>query len=258
MTIQDWNTHRSMCDGDTSSVAKALPAGYIVGRNEDLNSLTIIEFCETSNETGIDEPERCPPDSRGSWFVHHGKPSSDVAHARSARFAAIKGEPEVAQSSMTAIPGLVLHVVMRDRAIDLCGHELLIEGTVGPAPGRAGGTALLFHGGCIRVPHDDVFNGAAGILVATWLRVGPLTRRENAIFSKGHWEAGACPWEMSLVPDCWLSFHIFGKRAHERCVAPCPPRGEWHHVAGVWDGTWQYLYVAVPLRGRRGSNPHSR
>ena len=47
----------------------------IIGRNEELNSLTIIEFYETSNEIGIDELQRCPPDSRDSWFVHHGKPA---------------------------------------------------------------------------------------------------------------------------------------------------------------------------------------
>ena len=31
-------------------------------------------FQETSNEIGIDDLQRCPPDSGNSWFVHHGKP----------------------------------------------------------------------------------------------------------------------------------------------------------------------------------------
>jgi hypothetical protein len=28
---------------------------------------------ETSHEIGIDDLVRCPPNSRSSWFVHHGK-----------------------------------------------------------------------------------------------------------------------------------------------------------------------------------------
>jgi hypothetical protein len=38
----------------------------IIGRNEELNSLTIIEFYQTSNEIGIDELERCPFRKLGS------------------------------------------------------------------------------------------------------------------------------------------------------------------------------------------------
>jgi hypothetical protein len=33
------------------------------------------EFYETSSEIGIDELQRCPPDSSDSWFVHHGNPA---------------------------------------------------------------------------------------------------------------------------------------------------------------------------------------
>lgn len=49
--------------------------GPIIGRNEEWNSTVILEFCERSHEIGIDQYLRCPPDSRESWFVHHGKPA---------------------------------------------------------------------------------------------------------------------------------------------------------------------------------------
>jgi phage-related tail protein len=41
----------------------------------DLDSLTIIEFYEASNEIGFDQLQRRPTDSSDSWFVHHGKPA---------------------------------------------------------------------------------------------------------------------------------------------------------------------------------------
>ncbi len=43
-----------------------------------MNSLTIIEFYEISNEIGIDELERCTPETSDFWFVHHGSPQNEV------------------------------------------------------------------------------------------------------------------------------------------------------------------------------------
>ena len=48
---------------------------------------------------------------------------------------------------------------------------------------------------------------------------------------------------MAVSPDWDLSFHCYGERAHERCTFQSPPRREWHHVAAVWDGERQHLFI---------------
>lgn len=241
-------TVKVLLDGGATVDAKCsmwgnTPLGWLGGGESE----GIVECTRMLLAAGADAGVRS---SRG--YTPHDRARLYGPEELTAFFAEIGAPCELPPDETTALggdgstspEGLVLHVVMREGGPqDLCGHDLEVDGTIAPEVGRAGGTALGFSGGCVRVAHEDGFNAAGGISVATWLRLGSDARDENTIISKGRWERRACPWELGIFPDWDLTFHCYGERAHERCTFQSPPRREWHHIAAVWDGKRQHLYI---------------
>jgi hypothetical protein len=128
-----------------------------------------------------------------------------------------------------------------------------------PSGGKLGGAiALSGNADHLEVADEVAFDCTAGVTVAAWIKPNALDKPWQAIVTKGE---GA--WrlqrnnEASTLEFACTGLQIpggneYGSLFGTREIAP----GEWHHVAGVYDGRQMYLYVDGALdRSQEASGP---
>jgi hypothetical protein len=115
-----------------------------------------------------------------------------------------------------------------------------------PAAGKVGG-ALLFDGDgdYINIGRDSDFDITDQITVSAWIKVNQFDREWQAVIAKGDssWRIQRNQNENSLEFAC-TSLKIpsgapWGNLLGKRSVND----GQWHHVAGIYDGNKMYLII---------------
>ena len=137
-----------------------------------------------------------------------------------------------------------------DKAADSSGngHAANVKGDARwqPAGGKVGGAiALDGDGDYLEVVDESVFDFTAGVTVAAWIKPTAWDKPWQAIVTKGEqaWriqrnnEAGTLEFACTglSIPNGNDYGSLFGAKA----ITP----GEWHHVAGTYDGKKMSLYV---------------
>jgi tetratricopeptide (TPR) repeat protein len=141
------------------------------------------------------------------------------------------------------------------------GHNATVQGNPKwqPAGGKIGG-ALAFDGDgdYLEVADESAFDFAGGVTVAAWIKLNAFDKPWQALVTKGE---GA--WRIQRNNETsMLEFACTGVRVPDnspygslygtKAIAP----GEWHHVAGVYDGAKMYLYVdGIPDASQEAKGP---
>lgn len=128
------------------------------------------------------------------------------------------------------------------------GHTATFRGNPKwqPSGGKFGGAvALSGNGDYLEVADKEAFDATAGVTVAAWIKPAALDKAWQAIVTKGEgaWRIQRNNETNNLefactglkIPNGNEYGSLFGNKAI--------PVGEWHHVAGVYDGKTMYLYL---------------
>ncbi len=152
--------------------------------------------------------------------------------------------------------GLILHYTFdgedNGRAADASGHgnHGKICGTAWTPAGKVGG-ARVFNGtgDCIVVDHDEktgLFPTGAPLSVAAWFKTSAEAPKHQPVLSTHYNGAGRDGYHLRVDSRdhggrvYWVASVEGGAYAvSQRAVND----GEWHHVAGVWDGKQNSLYL---------------
>ncbi|UCD51230.1 MAG: hypothetical protein JSW27_01095 [Phycisphaerales bacterium] len=130
------------------------------------------------------------------------------------------------------------------------GHDGTLIGNVQWKDDQAvGSSSMQFNGnGHVRVPHDPDFDIITQITCAAWVRVDSFDQSWQAIVTKGDtaWRLQRSGATDSLEFAC-TGINVSGT-AHSSILGSVNVNdGQWHHVAGVYDGTTIYLYIDAAL-----------
>ncbi|MCX5644781.1 MAG: tetratricopeptide repeat protein [Phycisphaerae bacterium] len=128
------------------------------------------------------------------------------------------------------------------------GHNATVRGNPKwqPSGGKIGGAiALSGNGDCLEVADESAFDATAGVTVAAWIKANALDKPWQAIVTKGE---GA--WriqrnnETSTLEFACTGVRIPGGNEYGSLLGnKAITLGEWHHIAGVYDGKKMYIYV---------------
>jgi parallel beta-helix repeat protein len=125
-----------------------------------------------------------------------------------------------------------------------------------PSDGRVNG-ALLFDGsgGYVNCGNNSVFNLTNAATVMAWIKVNEFTRNWQAILTKGD-----SAYRLHRHTNTnYINFACNGLSGGNKTWGSTVwgstdvNDGEWHHVAGVYDGSMVYLYVDGYLDGLEAS-----
>lgn len=70
-----------------------------------------------------------------------------------------------------------------------------------------------------------------------------MSSGELAIVSKGQWAANDLPYELTETPGGVIFWQFYDNAGRDSCNPPAPAVGEWHHIAGTYDGESFRSYV---------------
>jgi hypothetical protein len=149
--------------------------------------------------------------------------------------------------------GLVLYMTFEgagDSAIDTSpeGNDGEILDAAVRAPGQEGfGSAISLDGtkSSVRIPHSDSLSITQAITVMAWTFMDDAAQAgdERIIVSKGGWGANDLPYELTETAGGIIYWQFHDDNGHDGCAPPSPPTGEWHHLAGTYDGDSMLGYI---------------
>ena len=104
--------------------------------------------------------------------------------------------------------------------------------------------ALSFDGkSYVAIPNSDSLSPDKEITVMAWVFMNKGASGELAIVSKGQWAANDLPYELTVTPGGVIYWQFYDTGGRDSCSPPSPPAGEWHHIAGTYDGSIFKCYV---------------
>ena len=124
------------------------------------------------------------------------------------------------------------------------GNDGTLSGDPQWAAGKLGG-ALEFDGDgdYVDCGDDPIFNITGQITVACWIRVSQFTVGWQAIFTMGD-DSWRLQRQTTTDNLCWACTGVTGTPGDWWLHGDVNVNdGEWHHAAGVYDGSKYYLYV---------------
>lgn len=121
-------------------------------------------------------------------------------------------------------------------------------------PGDKGGAVEFGEGAWGEVPHDDAFHLTTAMTLACWARIdGDFGHQQMAIEKGPVWGPG----EYSLLPDfedrTLFQANDLPEGCDDELRGPSVIDGEWHHIAGTYDGVFLHLGVSS-IRCKRPSH----
>jgi len=153
-----------------------------------------------------------------------------------------------------------------DVVVDRSGHEFHGQIKGSPPPRHVGspvgGAALWFEGrnGAVRVSGltGALCNGLKELTVSAWI-APDLEKKTGMIFDVGWYGTESVTL---LVDEGEIKFTLSGHHIGTSLTAPLGDRPGWRHVAGVWDGKEQRLYLDGKVVARQATrsgtlNPRS-
>ena len=153
----------------------------------------------------------------------------------------------IAQSTMAQ--NLVLYLPFDegagDTVKDLSGNGN--NGTIKGATWVDGktGKALSFNGkSYVDIPNSGSLSPDQNITVMAWVYMDKSASGEMAIVSKGQWAANDLPYELTVTAGSKIFWQMYdGVGGHDQCSPNSPSVGEWHHIAGNYDGKTFICYI---------------
>jgi hypothetical protein len=124
------------------------------------------------------------------------------------------------------------------------GNDGTLNGDPQWVAGRLGG-ALEFDGvgDYVDIGNDPIFNITGQITVACWIKVSQFTIGWQAIFTMGD-DSWRLQRQTTTNTLCWACTGVTGTPGDWWLYGDVNINdGEWHHAAGVYDGSEYYLYV---------------
>lgn len=152
------------------------------------------------------------------------------------------------QSVMAGTESIVLYLPFDegsgDTTKDLSGNGN--NGTIKGAKWVEGkiGKALEFDGKSqVVIPDSASLSQEKEITVMAWVFMNKNASGELAIVSKGKWAANDLPYELTVTPSGSIFWQMYDDAGRDGCSPPSPAVGEWHHIAGTYDGKKFVGYV---------------
>ena len=149
------------------------------------------------------------------------------------------------------VTGLVAYYPFNGNANDESGNRYdgVVSGTTTLAADRFGNTGRAYHfdgntNGGIEAPNTSNLNfTSGGFSLFAWVCV--TNYNDDSIIAGKHNYGYYNGYLINVTHGCFAFYLNENPRlvAEESCVD-----GQWHHVAGVWDGTTAYLYVDGVLK----------
>ncbi len=124
------------------------------------------------------------------------------------------------------------------------GNDGTLNGDPQWVAGKLGG-ALEFdgEGDYVDIGNDPIFNITDQITVACWIKVSQFTDSWQAIFTMGD-DSWRLQRQTTTDNLCWACTGVTGTPGDWWLHGDVNVNdGEWHHIAGVYDGSKYYLYV---------------
>jgi hypothetical protein len=124
------------------------------------------------------------------------------------------------------------------------GNDGTLNGDPQWVAGELGG-ALEFdgEGDYVDIGNDPIFNITGQITVACWIKVSQFTDSWQAIFTMGD-DSWRLQRQTTTDNLCWACTGVTGTPGDWWLYGDVNVNdGEWHHTAGVYDGSKYYLYV---------------
>ncbi len=135
-------------------------------------------------------------------------------------------------------------------AVDSSGHgfagTLIGNSQWQPTAGKVkGALALDGAGGFVEVKNDSAFDLTGAITVAAWIKVNRFDKRWQTIVAKGDstWRLQRTAEEDSVAFHCTGLNAVKGRWPLGIEGTKNVNDGQWHHVAGVYDGAVISLYI---------------
>lgn len=149
--------------------------------------------------------------------------------------------------------GLVLYLTFEGSggtAIDSSpeGNDGAILDAAVRAPGQDGyGSAISLDGvkSSVRIPHGGSLSITQAITVMAWTYMDEAAPvgDERIIVSKGGWGANDLPYELTETAGGIIYWQFHDANGHDGCAPASPATGEWHHLAGTYDGDSMLGYI---------------
>ncbi|MHC4528773.1 MAG: LamG domain-containing protein [Planctomycetota bacterium] len=120
------------------------------------------------------------------------------------------------------------------------GTPSYVEGVRGQAISLSG------DGESVLLPNEPHFDLIAGFTVAAWIRFNEFAGKDQAIVTKGRQA-----WRIGRDEEHdYVGLYCNDVLPSERLIATVRiDDGQWHHVAGAYDGSHMYLYIDGRLNG---------
>lgn len=135
------------------------------------------------------------------------------------------------------------------------GRHGQVNGNPTYAAGAVGNWAIDLDGteDYVRCPNDVAFEITGQITVAAWIRIAAFDTTWQAIVTKGDdsWRLHRWSSNNSLS---WNCNGVTGGTLRGHSTDIGIDDGQWHHVAGVYDGSKMYLYVDGMLDNSQGAS----
>jgi hypothetical protein len=154
----------------------------------------------------------------------------------------------IAQISIAGVESLVLYMTFDEGAGDVVkdlsgkGNDGTVKNTKW-VDGKIG-KALEFSGSSyVDIPNSDSLSMEQAVTVMAWVSMKSGTSGEMAIVSKGQWAANDLPYELTITPGATIFWQFYDAAGRDSCRPPSPPAGEWHHIAGTYDGVTFTCYI---------------
>ncbi len=158
--------------------------------------------------------------------------------------------------------GLVAHYAFESNANDSAGgHDGTVIGNPTYAAGLSGyGQAICFDGtgDYVNCGHSEEFDLSEAITVAAWIKVASFDKIYQAVAAKG--TSGTGVWRLDRYNSTNAMRFYCGTIDVRANGSISVNDGQWHHVAGVFDGSNVVLYVdgiadsTIPASGAIGTN----
>jgi hypothetical protein len=124
------------------------------------------------------------------------------------------------------------------------GNNGIVNGAIKWTDGKVN-KAIQFNGkSFVDIPNSDSLSPNQNITVMAWVNMDKASSGEMAIISKGQWAANDLPYELTVNQGNKIYWQMYdGVGGHDQCSPNSPAAGEWHHIAGYYDGKTFKCYI---------------
>jgi len=123
------------------------------------------------------------------------------------------------------------------------GNNGTINGAVKWTDGKINKAIQINGKSFVDIPNSDTLSPEQNITVMAWVNMDKSSSGEMAIVSKGQWAANDLPYELTVTPGGKIFWQMYDDSGRDGCQPPSPAVGEWHHLAGTYDGKTFTCYI---------------